>query len=574
MSVLAGLDIGNSTTEIVLAEVDATGSPRILGAAQRPTRGLKGSPESLAGAAALLNRIERRAGHRADAVAVPELAPVRTFDADFPAMTSETAGIVRLDGPNATTPAGAGFGAGMYVPLADLADPPGTAPVVVSVPAGVDFERAAERLRDGLARGWTIAGVLVAQDDGVLIGNRVPELSVPVVDEIDLNGLALGQRVALEVARDGRTLARLADPVALARALGLDSEKVEGLVDLARQLADERSAALAVTDGPTMQAKAERASVHVRRDGEILRLPLPAELAAAATLRPGTTVKLVLDGDEHPACDVFIPDLSALEHGSWLRHGLANLRTVPLALLAPGGAAAGVESALTEYCGRPVTTVGSEAAAAHAGALTTRGAPEGAAVCDLGGGTVDCVDAVSQVAGAGGGDLLTLAVALVLGVPRGVAEHAKRGAAMRVEAPQIVHYEDGTREFLERPAPSHAVGRLCVRGPVGRLMAFSDRMAPEEWRAARLALKDAVLGASVQRCFASLSERPTSLLVCGGAAMDREIVQMLSDRLRDRRIAVGRADVLGSFGPRYAVAVGSVQRLTAGVRDGRVDAAA
>ncbi|MCC9186337.1 diol dehydratase reactivase, partial [Mycolicibacterium mageritense] len=58
---VAGVDIGNHTTEIVLARItDGTVEPITHG--QAPTRGRKGSPESLEGAAALLHRIEVDAG--------------------------------------------------------------------------------------------------------------------------------------------------------------------------------------------------------------------------------------------------------------------------------------------------------------------------------------------------------------------------------------------------------------------------------------------------------------------------------------------------------------------------------
>ena len=57
VSVVAGVDIGNATTEVVVLD-----GGRLLGADRLPTRGRKGSPDSLRGAAALVRRIERRLG--------------------------------------------------------------------------------------------------------------------------------------------------------------------------------------------------------------------------------------------------------------------------------------------------------------------------------------------------------------------------------------------------------------------------------------------------------------------------------------------------------------------------------
>ena len=74
MTVVAGVDVGNATTEVVLAEDGSPGSLdprgrdgpphplRILGAGRVPTRGRKGSADSLRAAAALVRRVERQAG--------------------------------------------------------------------------------------------------------------------------------------------------------------------------------------------------------------------------------------------------------------------------------------------------------------------------------------------------------------------------------------------------------------------------------------------------------------------------------------------------------------------------------
>ena len=57
MTAIAGVDVGNATTEVVIVADGA-----ILGAGRAPTRGRKGSPDSLRGAAALVRRVARQAG--------------------------------------------------------------------------------------------------------------------------------------------------------------------------------------------------------------------------------------------------------------------------------------------------------------------------------------------------------------------------------------------------------------------------------------------------------------------------------------------------------------------------------
>ncbi len=54
MTVIAGVDVGNATTEVVLLAGE-----EILGAGRVPTRGRKGSAESLRGAASLVRRRPR-----------------------------------------------------------------------------------------------------------------------------------------------------------------------------------------------------------------------------------------------------------------------------------------------------------------------------------------------------------------------------------------------------------------------------------------------------------------------------------------------------------------------------------
>ena len=61
--IVAGIDVGNSTTEVVLARLDS-GRIEIIGTARAATRRGKGSPASLDGAAALVARRAPAGGRR------------------------------------------------------------------------------------------------------------------------------------------------------------------------------------------------------------------------------------------------------------------------------------------------------------------------------------------------------------------------------------------------------------------------------------------------------------------------------------------------------------------------------
>ena len=155
----------------------------------------------------------------------------------------------------------------------------------------------------------------------------------------------------------------------------------------------------------------------------------------------------------------------------------------------------------------PVHSPVSEPAAARLGALTTPGARDDAIVVDLGAGTIDVIGPGGSVVAAGAGELLTAAVAEMLGIPRASADWVKRGPCVRVDGGQRFEGEDGSRGFLDVPAPASAAGMLAVEGPGGWLP-FDRRHGPGEWRAIRLRLKQAVLAANFGRAVRTLGEEP------------------------------------------------------------------
>ncbi len=102
MSVVAGVDIGNATTEVVVLD-----GGRLLGADRLPTRGRKGSADSLRGAAALVRRIERRLGTAVDEARIAPLRAVGTATLTIPAAVPDT-GRLRVLAAGVATPGGTG----------------------------------------------------------------------------------------------------------------------------------------------------------------------------------------------------------------------------------------------------------------------------------------------------------------------------------------------------------------------------------------------------------------------------------------------------------------------------------
>jgi cell division ATPase FtsA len=559
LTVVAGIDVGNNTTEIVLAVIrDGTAEPITHGHA--PTRGRKGSKESLAGAAALLHRLEVDAAVSADELVLSALRPVDTATAPIPPASSPRSPVRSLRKPEASTPAGAGFGVGRHVPLGQFGGGVLDCPVIVSVDAATDFEVAAREIAQAVGRGWSIAGVVAEQDDAVLIRNRIP-IDVPVVDEVDLASLEPGALVAVEVVAEGRAYRAMADPIALSAALHLDHDQIHDVAEFTRELADSPAIAVTARTEPLAAPAHDDDYVECTVGGDVLRYP-PAQAHNIIRREPPGSVMRVrlraIPTTEHGMTvdDAFFTDLSAIDNGAWLRRGVADASGTVVALLAADHVS-DAAATLQELTGRPVRTIATESEAAARGARTTPGLPPNSIVCDIGGGTIDLVGADHTVIAAGAGETITIAVARVLGIPRALAERVKRTPALRVESPHVAHEEDGRRVFLDSPATADSIGRLCTRGSAG-LVPFSARLAAEEWRSLRLAIKQETVAANIARCMRAIDHPPTALVLAGGGALDDELLRTVGESLRTVPVVVGRANIDGVHGPRFAVAAGLV----------------
>src|SRR6516165_1456422 len=199
---------------------------------------------------------------------------------------------------------------------------------------------------------------------------------------------------------------------------------------------------------------------------------------------------------------------------------------------------------LADLLGLPVRATLSEPAAARLGALTTPGAQPDAVVVDLGAGTVDVIAPDGEVVAAGAGDLLTTAVAETLRIPRAAADWVKRGPCLRVDGGQRFEAENGSRGYLDRPAPASTAGMLAVRGPAG-LLPFDRRHGPAEWRAIRLRLKEAVFAANLRRALATVGAALPQVLIVGGPAGDEELLGVVLRSLPGD-VPVGRGNVGGT----------------------------
>jgi hypothetical protein len=466
------------------------------------------------------------------------------------------AGRLRVLAAGVPTPGGTGACVG---PPLSLADPgPRDGPVVAVVPPGLRYDEAAARLRALLAAGTRIGAVLVAGDEGVLVANRLPD-GLPVIDQVDADAAAACQLLAVEVRPPGHTLRLLADPVALGARLGLRDCEAGDAAIVGRALADHANAVVGLLAAPATPEVLAEPWVMTAEDG---CLPL----RAACARLPGWPVGAIRRfGPGAAAAGVEVDDLFAVDLAAAAEAATARQGSTGRAVLVASLSRAGDEEAaavLADLLDRPVRSPLTEPAAARRGALTTPGARDDAVVVDLGAGTIDVIgsDATGlSVVAAGAGELLTAAVAETLGISRAAADWVKRGPCVRVDGGQRFEAEDGSRGFLDVPAPAAAAGMLAVDGPGGWLP-FDRNHGPGEWRAIRLRLKLAVLAANFRRAVRTLGQDPAQVLVVGGPAGDEELLGVIARMLPDG-VAVGRGDVGGicagePLGHRYAVALG------------------
>ena len=135
MTVVAGIDVGNATTEVVIARLSPRGVEHVA-AGRTPTRRAKASPESLRAAAGLVRRLEREHGVHVDQGFVAPLRPVQTRSGALTEAPPDT-GRLRVVEAGSPTVGGEGFGVGRPVLLGAHVE--GHEPVVVVVPRGAGY---------------------------------------------------------------------------------------------------------------------------------------------------------------------------------------------------------------------------------------------------------------------------------------------------------------------------------------------------------------------------------------------------------------------------------------------------
>ena len=546
MGLVAGIDIGNSTTEIVIA----SGSEPIAWD-RRPTRGMKGSEASIKAAVSLLQSLQREHQLIVEKVIVAPWQPVETLTSTVHEPLPDTGRLQILKTAHQSV-VGDGWAIGQpwLITQAAMSE----VSLIAVVPSGVGFEFAAAAINRELENGSNIVGAVIADDEAVLVAKRV-SADIPIADGVDTEIARTAQRLFLEVRPQNSSLKIATDVWALRSALELSEMDASPLNEIVRWVKNERTALIGLfsetqisnpinngfidwIDGTTTELFEAIAKIENSLIGDVSRIAITEPVSTS---------------------DIWAFDITKVLADRGLRQ-VGHTRDLALAQLSPHSSSSNLD--LSAMFKVPVVVAESESFAARIGATSTPGVGSGAAILDIGGGTIDLISEV-ELSAAGAGELLTAAVAFALDTSRGAADWIKRGPAQRLESPQVLLSEDGSKNFVseEAPYPASAMGSLVTPGPAG-FLTFGQNLQPAEWRIMRQGLKQAAIGMNVARLIRSLESKTGTakdldLVVVGGPVADDELLPVIGAIPGVK--GIGRGNVAGKLGHRYAVAYGLSQ---------------
>ncbi|MDM2996480.1 MULTISPECIES: diol dehydratase reactivase subunit alpha [unclassified Citrobacter] len=599
MRYIAGIDIGNSSTEVALARLDEAGTLTITGSALAETTGIKGTLRNVFGIQEALTLAAKNAGINVSDISLIRINEATPVIGDV-AMETITETIITestMIGHNPKTPGGVGLGVGVTITPQELLTRPADTPYILVVSSVFDFADVATIINASVRAGYQLTGVILQQDDGVLVSNRL-EQPLPIVDEVlYIDRIPLGMLAAIEVAVPGKVIETLSNPYGIATVFGLNAEETKNIVPMARALIGNRSAVVVKTPSGDVKARAIPAgNLELLSQGRTLRVDVAAGAEAImkavgecrkldnVTGEAGTNIGGMLEHvrqtmaelTNKPSNEIFIQDLLAVDTSVpvSVTGGLAGEFSLEQAV----GIASMVKSdrlqmamiarEIKQKLSVDVQVGGAEAEAAILGALTTPGTTRPLAILDLGAGSTDAsiINPKGEIIAthlAGAGDMVTMIIARELGLDdRYLAEEIKKYPLAKVESLFHLRHEDGSVQFFPTPLPPAVFARVCVVKP-DELVPLPGDLALEKVRAIRRSAKERVFVTNALRALRQVS--PTGnirdipfVVLVGGSSLDFEIPQLVTDALAHYRLVAGRGNIRGTEGPRNAVATGLI----------------
>lgn len=597
MTYIAGVDIGNSTTEVCVGEADLNGSIHFLTSSSCPTTGTKGTLSNTHGIKTALKQAMSKINRNMEDITLirlNEAAPV-IGDTAMETLTETIITDSSMIGHNPSTPAGAGQAVGEILLIDNLSRGVSGTAYIVAAPSSFSYEEVAALLNQS-ADSLDITGVILQADEAVLVENRLHK-KVPIIDEVArINKLPDGVPAAIEVALPGQTIRMLSNPYGIATLLHLNAEETRTVTPIAKSLIGKRSAVVLKTPGGNVRENALPAgeiyleaenstSINLDEGAEkIMQVVSDAGNIRDLSGQPDTNVgnmfnrikKGMSEVDNIPDADIHITDILAVDTMApvLISGALAGETCLEKAV----GIAAMVKTQqlpmqkiaeiLKSELHTDVKVAGVEAVMAGLGALTTPGTKLPLAILDMGGGSTDAAviseeGRVIMTHQAGAGELVSMLIETELGLSdRHMAEQIKKYPLAKVESLFHMRMENGQMTFVDESIDPRFYGRVVLLAEEGFIRIEED-IPMEKIVQVRQNAKRKVFVTNAFRALQKVApdhdlKNISNVVLVGGSAEDFEIPEMLMDEFSNYRIVCGRGNIRGQEGPRNAVATGLV----------------
>ena len=597
---LAGIDLGNVNTKVVLAKVDDD-YVGFIGSYSVFTTGLKGTLENVKGIVNVLDKCASQVGLKTndiDIILLNEAAPV-IGDLAMETITETILTESILIGHDPTTPGGVGLGTGITYNIKETEKIIKERPkeIILIIPQDVDFEEASNIINNLFDNKINVNGLIVQNADGRLISNRLKK-QIPIVDEVSgIEKVPLKQYAAVEVAPIGKTIEKLSDPYGIASIFNLTAEETKKIIPIARALIGNRSAVVIKTPKSNIKQRIIPAgtiqiidkmgkifSVDIGRGAEeIMKIIEKANPVDDVIGEAGTNVGSMLARikvemgkiTNRNYKDIKIKDIFAVDTmvsqriiGAVAGEHRKEKATAIAAMVETNKLTINeIAKTINNKMNVKTIILGNEALMAGIGALTTPGVSIPFAVVDIGGGSTDIIyiseNEIKYHNYAGAGNLLTKLIATELGIDDlMIAEDIKRYPLAKVESFFSLRFEQGNIEFFKEPFEPNAFGKVVILKD-GEIDPLETKYTIEEIRNIRRKVKYKVITSNIERGLKHIS--PTGdirdipyVVLVGGSILDYEIPQILSDYLAEFSIVCGRANILNKYGPNFAVSTGLI----------------
>ncbi|WP_113672251.1 diol dehydratase reactivase subunit alpha [Vallitalea guaymasensis] len=595
MKYIAGVDIGNSTTEVCIGLINDKGMLKFLASANVETTGTKGTPSNVEGIKNALVIAMDRVHKKMDdlsVIRINEAAPV-IGDTAMETITETIITESTMIGHNPDTPAGAGIGTGYIYPVEEIDKLPHNRSYICLISNDMGYEQAAEKI-NRLMEVYEISAVVVQEDEAVLIYNRLNK-KIPIVDEVKyIDKIEIGMKAAVEVAPEGHTITSLSNPYGIASIFQLSAEETRHVVPIAKSFVGSRSAIFIRTPKGSVKEqsiKAGELTIHGEESEEKVKVDLGSDEIMKSCNKAVPIVDI--DGESGTNIGIMIDGIKKNMHELTGQEGTVKIQDIlAVDTLIPvdvKGALAGevsMENAvgiaamvktehlpmekiarrLQDETGVYVKIAGVEAVMASLGAWTTPGTELPLAILDLGGGSTDAAildenGLVKSVHLAGAGQLITLLINTELGLnDLALCEHIKRNPLAKVESLFHIRMENKEIKFFDKPLSPKLFGKVVVMDEE-KMIPINSSITMEKIVDIRKSIKKKVFVQNAVRALTQIApdnqiRNIPNIVLVGGSALDFEIPDLILNELSKYKIVSGRGNIRNCEGPRNAVATG------------------